>query len=105
MGSSDGLLGFSAGHVLVRGRRAPVLAVSLEHTRLDLTGIDDAEAGDEVVIIGGQADDAITVREVFQLHNLATPAAVPSLVGARIDRRYAGAVPALVGAAVGRDGA
>ncbi len=63
MGATDGLLGLSAGHVLVRGRRAPVLQISLEHSRLDLTGI-DARVGDEVVIVGRQGDDEITMRDV-----------------------------------------
>jgi alanine racemase len=90
MGSSDGLMGFSVGHVLVRGRRARVLAISLEHTRLDLTGIDDAEAGDEVVIVGAQGSDEISIREVRLAHDLPTTAAVPCLVGSRVERRYTG---------------
>ena len=53
MGASDGFLGISTGEVLVGGRRGRVLAISLEHTRLDISGI-DARAGDEVVIIGRQ---------------------------------------------------
>ena len=63
MGASDGFLGISTGEVLVGGRRGKVLAISLEHTRLDLTGI-DARAGDEVVIIGRQGDDEITPRDI-----------------------------------------
>ncbi len=86
-GATDGFLGLSAGHVLVRGRRAPVLAISLEHARLDLTGI-DAEAGDEVVIIGAQGDDEITMREVADANHLYSPAVVPVLVGRAVPRIY-----------------
>lgn len=87
MGASDGLLGLSAGHVLVGGRRAPVLAISLEHSRLDLTGI-DAAAGDEVVVIGRQGDEEITVRDVAIANRLHSPAVVPVLVDPGVGRRY-----------------
>jgi alanine racemase len=87
-GATDGFLGLSAGHVLVRGRRAPVLSISLEHARLDVTGIDDAEAGDEVVIIGRQGDDEITMRQVAAANGLYSPAVVPVLVGRAVPRIY-----------------
>ena len=86
-GATDGFLGLSAGHVLVRGQRAPVLAISLEHARLDLSGI-DAEAGDEVVIIGRQGDAEITMRDVATANGLYSPAVVPVLVGRAVPRRY-----------------
>jgi alanine racemase len=65
MGRADGMAALNGGHVLVRGTRVPVLAKpSLEHTRLDLSKVDDAQAGDEVVIIGRQDREEITTREV-----------------------------------------
>lgn len=87
LGASDGLLGASAGVVLVGGRRAPILAISLEHSRLDLTGI-DAAAGDEVVIIGRQGDEEITMRDVAVANRLHSPGVVPVLVGHGVPRRY-----------------
>jgi alanine racemase len=87
LGAADGLLGLSAGHVLVGGRRAPVLSISLEHARLDLTGI-AAKAGDEVVVIGRQGGDEITMREVAAANGLYSPAVVPVLVGRAVPRRY-----------------
>src|SRR4029079_7995398 len=54
-GASDRLKQLNVGNVLVRGRRVPLLgAPSAEHARVDLTDVPDAEAGDEVVIIGRQ---------------------------------------------------
>lgn len=48
--------------VLVRGRRAPLLApVHLEHSRIDLTDCPAARAGDEVVLVGRQGDAEITL--------------------------------------------
>jgi alanine racemase len=91
MGATDGLLGLSSGEVLVRGRRAAVLAISLEHARLDLTGIDDAATGDEVVIIGRQGDAEITMRDVARHNGLYSPAVAPVLVARHVPRVYTGA--------------
>jgi alanine racemase len=49
--------------MLVRGQRVPVRGVSLEHTTLDLTGV-EAAVGDEVVVLGEQGDEAITATEI-----------------------------------------
>jgi alanine racemase len=89
-GATDGFLGLSAGHVLVRGKRAPVLSISLEHARLDLTGIDDAQPGDEVVILGRQDTEEITMRGVATANGLYSPAVVPVLVGRGVPRVYLG---------------
>jgi alanine racemase len=88
MGSADGLLWLHAGRVLVRGRSAPLVgAPSLEHTRIDLTGVPDTRVGDEVVIIGRQGEAEITLAEVARragigLHHIATT------VGPRVARIY-----------------
>ena len=50
--------------VLVAGRRAPVLAVSLEHTTIDLEGLDAAAPGDEVTLLGADGDERITFEDV-----------------------------------------
>ena len=53
------------GEVLVRGRRAPVVGrVSMDLTTIDVTGIPDAQPGDEVVLLGGQGGDRITAEEL-----------------------------------------
>lgn len=49
--------------VLVRGRRVTVRGVSLEHTTLDLTGV-DAAVGDEVVVLGQQEAGTIAAAEI-----------------------------------------
>lgn len=57
MGYADGLsrqLG-NRGHVLVRGRRAPIVgAVSMDMTMIDVTEVDGAAVRDEVVVLGAQ---------------------------------------------------
>ena len=67
MGASDRLDELHCGEVLVRGRRAPILGkLSAEHAKIDVTEIAEAEVGDEVVIIGPQGDDRITIDDVVQ---------------------------------------
>ena len=57
MGYGDGLSRAlsNKGHVLVRGRRAPIVGiVSMDLTSVDVTDIPGAELGDEVVVLGSQ---------------------------------------------------
>jgi alanine racemase len=50
------------GYVLVGGRRAPVVGVvNMNLTTIDVTEIPDVNAGDEVVLIGRQGGEAISV--------------------------------------------
>ena len=44
---------------LIHGRRAPILAVSLEHLVLDLADVEDAAVGDVVRLLGGEGEAAI----------------------------------------------
>jgi alanine racemase len=93
IGSADGMLWLNAGRVLVRGRAAPIVsAPSLEHTRIDLSGIPDAVVGDEVVIIGRQGDLEITPAEVASRHGLGLHH-VATTVGPRVARVYRSAAP------------
>lgn len=71
MGYADGLSrGLSnRGHVLVRGKRAPIVGVvSMDMTMVDVTDVDGARVGDEVVVLGTQKGplgrDAITAEEM-----------------------------------------
>ena len=71
MGYADGLsrqLG-NRGHVLVRGKRAPIVgAVSMDMTMVDVTHIDGASLRDEAVVLGAQEGplgrDAIGASEI-----------------------------------------
>jgi alanine racemase len=87
-GTADGLGWLNAGRVLVRGRAVPILAdPSLEHTRIDLTSVPDAQVGDEVVVIGRQGDAEITAAEVAARHSLG-PHQIAINVGPRVARVY-----------------
>src|SRR5881628_249974 len=90
VGMGDGFHRLNAGSVLVRGRRVPILArPSLEHTRLDLTTVPDAAVGDEVVLVGRQGADEITLDEVAERHTL-DMLALALGVGPRVARVYVG---------------
>jgi alanine racemase len=48
----------------LRGRRVPVLGVSLEYALLDLTALDEVSIGDEVTVLGESGAGGITVGEL-----------------------------------------
>lgn len=53
------------GQMLVHGKRVEIIGeVSLDQTIIDVTHIADAADGDEVILMGSQAGDAISAREI-----------------------------------------
>lgn len=94
MGYADGLSrGLSNnGSVLVRGKRAPIVGVvSMDMTMIDVTDVDGARLGDEVVLLGQQKGplgaDSISAEEIAK--NLGTiPWEVLTAVSRRVPRFY-----------------
>jgi alanine racemase len=75
------------GHVLIRGRRAPVVgSVCMDMLIADVTGM-DVSPGDEVVLIGRQGDDRIDLREMAAIVGT-IPWELVCRVGSRIERVY-----------------
>jgi alanine racemase len=75
------------GHMLVRGRRAPIVgSVCMDMTMIDVTGT-DAAPGDEVVILGRQDDEMMDVREMAAAVGT-IPYELLCRLGARIQRVY-----------------
>jgi len=65
-GYDRGLSG--AAHALVRGVRAPVLGrVCMNMIMVDVTDVQGAAAGDEVVLLGRQGDEVITAEDLARL--------------------------------------
>lgn len=76
--------------VLVRGRRVPVLGrPTMDTAVLDVSGVPDAQAGDEVILIGRQGDDEILACEVAAGCGMPTPE-IWSRITTRVPRRYLG---------------
>ncbi len=94
MGYADGLsrqLG-NRGHVLVRGSARPIVgAVSMDMAMIDVTGVDGAEEGDEVVVLGAQEGplgrDAISADEIAS-HAGTIPWEVLTSISRRVPRFY-----------------
>jgi alanine racemase len=66
-GYADGYLTALSGraHVLVQGKRAPVVGVvSMDTTMIDVSHIPDVRPGDEVIVVGRQGDERITAEEL-----------------------------------------
>jgi len=94
LGYADGLArGLSSrGHLLVRGRRAPIVgAVSMDLTMIDVTDLPGVELRDEAVAIGPQrgplGGDEITAAEVAR-HLGTIPWEVLTQVSRRVPRFY-----------------
>jgi alanine racemase len=74
MGYGDGLSRAlsNRGHVLVRGRRAPIVgAVSMDMTSVDVSDVPGAAVEDEVVVLGSQrgplGEATISAEEIAKL--------------------------------------
>ena len=75
------------GHVLIRGKRAPVVgSVCMDMLMADVTGT-DVSPGDDVVIIGSQGDESIEVREMAAAIGT-IPWEIVCRIGSRIERVY-----------------
>jgi alanine racemase len=78
----------NVGTVLVRGRRCRVVGlVCMDYTMVSLRGVPDAGPGDEVVFIGSQEDEAISIAEVAR-EAKTIPYELMCGLGQRVERVY-----------------
>jgi alanine racemase len=92
IGRADGLTHCNAGKVLIRGRACPIVGrLSLEHCRVDVSAVPDAQLGDEVVIIGTQGAEQITLAEVAAAQQTDEVGVITS-IGRTIPRLYTGMI-------------
>ena len=54
-------------HVLLGGRRCPILAISANSSMVDATGAAGMAVGDEAVLVGRQGDQEIPAAEIAQI--------------------------------------
>lgn len=80
-GFADGYPRFPAGGtVLVRGRRAPLVGPRhTEHALVDVTDVPGVALGDEVVLLGAQGDEAITIHDIVAATGVPLIELVPRL--------------------------
>jgi len=76
------------GRVLIRGQRAPLVGtVSMDMAMADVSHLPDVEPGDEVVILGHQGDDEITLDEFAESAGI-IPHELLVRLGSRAPRVY-----------------
>lgn len=76
------------GHVLVRGRRAPLIGmVSMDAITLDVTDVPGVQVGDTATLIGRDGDQAITAEEVAEWSGTISYEVLTS-IGPRVERRH-----------------
>ena len=82
------------GEVLVRGKRAPVVGkVCMDLIMVDVTHVPGVSPGDEVILMGKQGKERITVEEIAEKVRT-IPYEVLCSVGKRVPRIYRGAATA-----------
>ena len=76
------------GTMLVRGRRCRVTGiVCMDYTMISLANVPDADVGDEVVVIGTQAGETVSITEVAKAGGTIAYEILCGL-GSRVERRY-----------------
>jgi alanine racemase len=74
--------------VLVRGRECPVIGVvCMDHMMIDASGVEDAQVGDEVILVGRQENAAITTNQLAAWAGTVVHE-VPTVIGQRVTRVY-----------------
>lgn len=80
----------NSGHVLIKGKKAPITGlVNMNLFMVDVTHIPDVKAGEEVVLIGRQRNNSITVAsftQTTQLLNQEMMSRLPSAIPRRVVR-------------------
>ena len=76
------------GHVLVRGRRAPLIGmVSMDAITLDVSEVPGVQLGDTATLIGRDGDQLITAEEVAEWSDTISYEVLTS-IGPRVERRH-----------------
>ena len=89
LGRRDGYRWLAGQHaaMLVGGRAAPVIGLSLEHVTIDLTALGHVEPGAEVVALGEQGNEGITLADLASWRG-STPVETLLDFAGRIDAHY-----------------
>lgn len=78
----------NTGYVLIRGKKAPILGkICMDQFMADVTDIEDVKEGDEVVLIGSDGEENITMETLGQLADRFNYELV-CVIGKRVPRIY-----------------
>lgn len=76
------------GHVLIHGKRAAILGrICMDQLMVDVTGIPEAEEGDEVTLLGRDGEEEITMEELAGISG-GFHYEIPCVIGKRVPRLY-----------------
>lgn len=75
------------GHVLIRGKRAPLLDMCMDQTFIDVTGIDDVRLNDRAVLLGRDGEEEINLLDFSRMLGKGYMNAM-STIGERVVRLY-----------------
>ena len=76
------------GYMLIHGKKAPIIGrVCMDQCMVDVTEIEDVKFGDEVVLVGRDGDEYLSVETLSRLSDLFNYVFV-CLMGKRIPREY-----------------
>ncbi len=76
------------GQVIIKGKRCAVLgAVTMDMIMVDVSNLENVSIGDEVVLIGNQGAEKITVNELAEKAGT-SPYEIVTLISARVPRVY-----------------
>ena len=90
VGYADGVTRALTGKmsVLIHGQRCPVVGtICMDQMMVDVTGVNDVQIGDEVVIIGKQGDNLISPEETASARNTINYE-IPIIFSKRVPRIY-----------------
>ena len=83
----------NVGHVLVRGRRVPLVGrVCMDYCMADVTDIPEVQVGDDVVLYGQQGTETISIEEVARTSGMIANN-IMSAISARVRHIYVGDDP------------
>ena len=83
------------GQVLIRGKRVKIVGrVCMDQTMIDVTDVDDVREGEDVVVLGRQGDNAVTMSEMADWA-CTIPNDILVSIGSRVFRTYPNSMPGI----------
>ena len=84
------LASLQGGYVLIHGQRVPILGyVCMDQMMVDITDVENVQVGDEVILLGTQGSDEVTIQQMLQWCRISPlNGELITLVSERVPRIY-----------------